>query len=105
MCNLMMVELCKIILHVLKLFVYSDEHSGKVKSFMLDVLCPLVSECDSVSNELLNIILSNIVEPVKTSKKNAYNLAKELIIKCSETLEPYIQNVRYKLLFYFLCHH
>lgn len=71
----------------------SDEHSGKVKSFMLDVLCPLVSECDSVSNELLNIVLSNIVEPVKTSKKNAYNLAKELIIKCSETLEPYIQNV------------
>ncbi len=76
------------------LFFYSDEHSGKVKSFMLDVLCPLVSECDSVSNELLNIILTNIVEPVKTSKKNAYNLAKELIIKCSETLEPYIQNVR-----------
>jgi len=61
---------------------------------MLDVLCPLVSECDTVSNELLNIILRNIVEPVKSSKKNAYNLAKELIIKCSETLEPYIQNVR-----------
>lgn len=60
---------------------------------MLDVLCPLVTECDTVSNELLNIILINIVEPVKTSKKNAYQLAKELIIKCSETLEPYIQNV------------
>lgn len=71
----------------------SDEHSGKVKSFMLDVLCPLVSECDTVSNELLNIILMNIVEPIKSSKKNAYNLAKELIIKCSETLESYIQNV------------
>ena len=74
-------------------FFFSDEHSGKVKSFMLDVLCPLVSECDTVSNELLNIILANIVEPIKTSKKNAYNLAKELIVKCSETLEPYIQNV------------
>jgi sister-chromatid-cohesion protein PDS5 len=60
---------------------------------MLDVLCPLVTECDTVSNELLNIILVNIVEPVKTSKKNAYHLAKELIVKCSETLEPYIQNV------------
>lgn len=62
---------------------------------MLDVLCPLVSECDTVSNELLNIILMNIVEPVKSSKKNAYNLAKELIIKCSETLESYIQNVNH----------
>lgn len=60
---------------------------------MLDVLCPLVSECDTVSNELLNIVLMNIVEPIKSSKKNAYNLAKELIIKCSETLESYIQNV------------
>lgn len=63
---------------------------------MMEVICPLVSECtecDSVSNELLNIILMNIVEPDKTSNKNAYNLAKELIIKCSETLESYIQNV------------
>lgn len=44
----------------------------------------------------------NIVEPIKSSKKNAYNLAKELIIKCSETLESYIQNVchqkKYRLL-------
>jgi sister-chromatid-cohesion protein PDS5 len=62
---------------------------------MLDVLCPLVSECDTVSNDLLNIILVNIVEPVKTAKKNTYHLAKELIIKCAETLEPYIQNVRH----------
>jgi sister-chromatid-cohesion protein PDS5 len=81
-------------------FNFSDENSEKVKSFMLDVLCPLISECDSVSNELLNIILTNIVEPVKTAKKNAYNLAKELIIKCSETLEPYIQNVRLFLTVY-----
>jgi sister-chromatid-cohesion protein PDS5 len=35
----------------------------------------------------------NIVEPNKTQKKNAYLLAKELVIKCSDTLEPYIQAV------------
>ena len=29
----------------------SDEHSGKVKSFMLDVLSPLITEADFVSNE------------------------------------------------------
>ncbi|XP_046739783.1 sister chromatid cohesion protein PDS5 homolog B-B isoform X3 [Diprion similis] len=71
--------------------IVNDEHSGKVKSFMLDVLCPLITESDIVGNELLDIILMNIVEPNKTQKKNAYLLAKELVIKCSDTLEPYIQ--------------
>lgn len=81
----------------------SDEHSGKVKSFMLDVLCPLITESDFVSNELLDIILINIVEPQKTNRKNAYALAKDLIIKCSDTLETYIQAVSklvFKLIFY-----
>lgn len=73
---------------------YSDEHSGKVKSFMLDVLCPLITESDNVSSQLLDIILINIVEPQKSSKKNAYHLAKELIIKTNETMEQYIQQVR-----------
>lgn len=69
----------------------NDEHSGRVKSFMLDVLSPLITESDNVSNELLDIILSNIVEPNKTQKKNSYQLAKELIVKTSDTLESYIQ--------------
>ncbi|XP_017780712.1 PREDICTED: sister chromatid cohesion protein PDS5 homolog B isoform X2 [Nicrophorus vespilloides] len=71
--------------------IVNDEHSGRVKSFMLDVLCPLITESDMVSNELLDIILLNIVEPNKTQRKNAYLLAKELIVKTSDTLEPYIQ--------------
>jgi hypothetical protein len=71
----------------------SDEHSGKVKSFMLDVLCPLITESDILSHELLDIILMNIVDPQKTQRKNAYLLAKELIVKTNDTLEPYIQNV------------
>lgn len=71
----------------------SDEHSGKVKSFMLDVLCPLITESDNVSQELLDIILINIVEPNKSARKNSYHLAKELIIKTHETLEQYVQQV------------
>ncbi|XP_073986377.1 cohesin associated factor B pds5 isoform X1 [Rhodnius prolixus] len=71
--------------------IVNDEHSGKVKSFMLDVLCPLITESDIVSNELLDIILMNIVEPQKSQKKNAYLLAKEIIVKTSDTLQPYIQ--------------
>lgn len=71
--------------------IVNDEHSGKVKSFMLDVLCPLINESDVVSNDLLDIILANVLEPAKSQRKNAYHLAKELVVKCSDTLEPYIQ--------------
>ncbi|XP_065203683.1 sister chromatid cohesion protein PDS5 homolog B [Planococcus citri] len=71
--------------------IVNDEHSAKVKSFMLDIMCPLISESDMVSHELLDIILINVVEPNKTQRRNAYALAKELINKCSDTLEPYIQ--------------
>jgi len=53
-----------------------------------------------VSSELLDIILINIVEPNKSQRKNAYSLAKDLILKCSNTLEPYIQSVCIKVAFY-----
>lgn len=69
---------------------------------MLDVLCPLITESDIVSNELLDIILINIVEPNKTQRKNAYALAKELIVKCSDTLEAYIQGVSQSAETYFI---
>lgn len=85
-------------------FCCSDEHSGKVKSFMLDILCPLITESDSVSNELLDIILSNIVEPLKSQRKNAYKLARELLLKCSDTLEPYIQAVTTSWIIFCLKH-
>lgn len=70
--------------------IVNDEHSGKVKNFMIDVLYPLLVEADYISNELLDIILINIVEPYKSQRKNAANLARDLIIKTSSTLEPYI---------------
>lgn len=57
---------------------------------MLDVLFPLITEADNVSTELLDIILINIVEPNKSQRKNAYQLAKELIKKTHDTLEQYI---------------
>lgn len=63
---------------------------------MIDVLSPLITESDNVSSPLLDIILINIVEPQKSSKKNAYHLAKELIIKTNETMEQYIQQVKIK---------
>lgn len=66
---------------------------------MLDILCPLICESDMVASELLDIILINIVEPNKSQRKNSYSLAKDLILKCSNTLEPYIQSVGIFFLF------
>ncbi len=58
---------------------------------MLEVLSPLIAEADVVSNELLDILLIHIVDPLKSQKKNAYSLARDLITKTSATLELYIQ--------------
>lgn len=68
-----------------------------MKSFILDVLCPLITESDSVSNELLDIVLSNLVEPQKSSRKNAYYIAKEVLIKTADTLKTYTQAVSFLL--------
>ena len=65
---------------------------------MLDVLCPLITEADYISNDLLDIILIHIVEPNKSQKKNASNLARDLVTKTSDTLEPYIQQVSFSSL-------
>lgn len=66
---------------------------------MLDVLCPLITESDNVPSQLLDIILINIAEPQKSSKKNTYHLAKELIIKTDGSMEQYIQQVKLKKYF------
>ena len=85
-CNEIYVELFSLMFKIV-----NDEHSGKVKNFMMDVLCPLITESDIVSNELLDTILQNVVDPYKSQRKNATSLAQELILKTSDTLEPYIQ--------------
>ena len=77
----------------IKFKICSDEHSLRVRNFMLDVMTPLIIEGDSISNKLLDIILMNIIEPNKTQKKNAYILAHDLIKNSMDTLEPYISNV------------
>jgi len=46
-------------------FISSEKHSNKMTGFMLDVLCPLITEAETVSPELLDIILVFIIEPLK----------------------------------------
>lgn len=71
--------------------IVSDKHSTKVIGFMLDVMCPLLTEADIVSQELLDIILACILEPFKTQRRAAYNLARDLIRRSSSAIEPYVQ--------------
>ncbi|XP_076319055.1 sister chromatid cohesion protein PDS5 homolog A-like [Tachypleus tridentatus] len=80
---------CK--LFALMFNIVNDNHSNKVKNFMLDMMCPLISEADSVSQELLDIILIQIIEPRKSQNKNAYSLAQDILKRTSSTIEPYIQ--------------
>lgn len=87
----------KFLINFNTLSLFSDDHSSKVKSFFLDILCPLITEVDNVSNELLDIILYNVVEPQKSTRKNAYFIAKEVIIKTADALKTYIQAVRMRL--------
>ncbi|KAH8025637.1 hypothetical protein HPB51_010721 [Rhipicephalus microplus] len=72
--------------------IVNDNHSNKVKNFMLDMMCPLITEADTVSQGLLDIVLKQIIEPCKTQNKNAYNLAKDLLKRTLNTIEPYIQS-------------
>ena len=57
-CNEIYVELFSLMFKIV-----NDEPSGKVKNFMMDVLCPLITESDFVSNELLDTSLQNVVDP------------------------------------------
>lgn len=57
---------------------------------MLDMLNPLIVESDTVSPELLEIILWQIIEPNKTINKNACWLATSILKKSSKAIEPYI---------------
>ena len=43
----------------------SEKHTAKVSSFMLDIMCPLITEADAVSQEMLDVILTSVIEPHK----------------------------------------
>ena len=50
-------------------YAISEKHLTKVAGFMLDVMCPLITEADAVSQELLEVILAYLLEPSKVSDK------------------------------------
>lgn len=72
--------------------IVNENHSEKVKNFMIDMLTPLILESDATSPELMEIIFTQLIEPKKTQSKNACGLAKEVIKKSIKTLGPYLIN-------------
>jgi len=75
-----------------KLFsIINEEQSSKVKMYMADILASVVQEAESLSQEVMDAILVNIVEPNKTENKSAYTFTVEFIRRNSYYLEPFIQ--------------
>lgn len=72
--------------------IVNENHSEKVKNFMVDMLTPLILESDATSPELMEIMFSQLIEPKKTQAKQASQLAKEVIKKSIKTLGPYLVN-------------
>lgn len=52
---------------------------------------PLITDSDQISFELLDLILSQLIEPNKSSNVDACKMSKELIFRTKDTLEPYIK--------------
>ncbi|KAJ7363327.1 Sister chromatid cohesion protein PDS5 A [Desmophyllum pertusum] len=82
-----------IILQLFKLLfqIVNENHSNKIQNYMLDVMCPIIEEGDSVPQEVLDTVLVNIIEPQKSEDPVAYKLASEFIKRTSTSLEPYLQ--------------
>lgn len=72
--------------------IVNENHSEKVKNFMVDVLTPLILESDATSPELMEIIFTHFIDPKKSQAKHAYLLAVEIVRKSIKTLGPYLVN-------------
>ncbi|XP_015792482.1 sister chromatid cohesion protein PDS5 homolog B [Tetranychus urticae] len=70
--------------------IVNDNHSDKVKNFMLDMLTPLIIEADAVSSKLVEIILWQLIDPKKKGNKQACWLATQILKKANKTMEPYL---------------
>jgi len=90
-------------------FVCSEKHSTKVTGHMLDIMTPLISEADSVSQDLLDVMLGCILEPFKVTVCVImlmcifFNLAlfgaSELVTLCRVDVSVFKNNYIYKFSF------
>ncbi|MBN3290642.1 PDS5B protein, partial [Polypterus senegalus] len=72
--------------------VINNGHNQKVHMHMVDLMSSIICEGDTVSQELLDTILVNLVPAHKNLNKQAYDLAKALLKRTAQAIEPYITN-------------
>ncbi|NP_001089658.1 sister chromatid cohesion protein PDS5 homolog B-A [Xenopus laevis] len=72
--------------------VINNGHNQKVHMHMVDLMSSIVCEGDTVSQELLDSVLVNLVPAHKNLNKQAYDLAKALLKRTAQAIEPYITN-------------
>ncbi|CAI9557230.1 unnamed protein product [Staurois parvus] len=72
--------------------VINNGHNQKVHMHMVDLMSSIISEGDTVSQELLDTVLVNLVPAHKNLNKQAYDLAKALLKRTAQAIEPYITN-------------
>ncbi|ERE75285.1 putative sister chromatid cohesion protein PDS5 isoform 1, partial [Cricetulus griseus] len=72
--------------------VINNGHNQKVHMHMVDLMSSIICEGDTVSQELLDTVLVNLVPAHKTLNKQAYDLAKALLKRTAQAIEPYITN-------------
>jgi len=48
---------------------FSENHSNKIVNFMLDIMCPIIHEGESVPQELLDTVLVNIIMSNSSSRE------------------------------------
>ncbi|XP_029458531.1 sister chromatid cohesion protein PDS5 homolog B isoform X2 [Rhinatrema bivittatum] len=72
--------------------VINNGHNQKVHMHMVDLMSSIVCEGDTVSQELLDTVLANLVPAHKNLNKQAYDLAKALLKRTAQAIEPYITN-------------
>ncbi|KAG7267510.1 hypothetical protein CRUP_003409 [Coryphaenoides rupestris] len=64
-------------------------HNQKVHMHMVDLMSSIICEGDTVSQELLDTVLVNLVPAHKNLNKQAYDLAKALLKRTAQAIEPY----------------
>lgn len=61
----------------------SQDQSTKVKNYIIEILSALVQDGDSLPQEVIDIILSNILEPSKVGKGTTSSRMFKKLRKCT----------------------
>ncbi|XP_063313956.1 sister chromatid cohesion protein PDS5 homolog A isoform X3 [Pelobates fuscus] len=86
-CNEIFIQLFKTLFSVI-----NNSHNQKVQMHMLDLMSSITMEGDGVTQELLDTILINLIPAHKNLNKQAFDLAKVLLKRTAQTIEPCIAN-------------